>query len=98
MLALAACATQPGDVKAARGMEIALQDDPVFVGQSYFSREKGFAHARALGVTRLRVNANWAFALTRARQLQKTKPAGVFYDFATLDSVVDAAARHGIRV
>jgi hypothetical protein len=97
-LALAACATQPGNVKAARGMEIALQDDPVFVGQSYFDREKGFAHARALGVTRLRVNANWAFALTRAQQTQKSKPAGLTYAFNTLDSVIDAAARHGIRV
>jgi hypothetical protein len=97
-LALAACASRPADVKAARGMEIALQDDPVFVGRSYFDREKGFAHARALGVTRLRVNANWAFALTRAQQLQKSKPAGLSYNFTTLDSTIDAAARHGIRV
>jgi hypothetical protein len=97
-LALAACATQPGGANAARGMEIAMQDDPVFVGQSYYNREKGFAHARALGVTRMRVNANWAFALTRARQLQKSKPTGLSYDFGTLDSVVNAAARHGIRV
>jgi hypothetical protein len=97
-LALAACATQPADVKAARGMEIALQDDPVFVGRSYFNREKGFAHARALGVTRLRVNASWAFTLTKARQRAKSKPAGLSYSFGTLDSVVDAAARYGIRV
>ena len=97
-LALAACATQPADVKAARGMEIALQDDPVFVGRSYFNRENGFAHARALGVTRMRVNANWAFALSKAQQQAKSKPAGLTYNFGTLDSVVDAAARHGIRV
>jgi hypothetical protein len=97
-LALAACASQPGDVKAARGMEIALQDDPVFVGRSYFDREKGFAHARSLGVTRLRVNANWAFALTRAQQKTQKKPAGLTYQFNTIDSIVDAAARHGIRV
>ncbi|HEX6739627.1 MAG TPA: cellulase family glycosylhydrolase, partial [Vicinamibacteria bacterium] len=85
-------------MNAARGMEIALQDDPVFVGQSYFNREKGFAHARALGVTRMRVNANWAFALTRKQQLQTSRPASVNYQFNTLDSTIDAAARHGIRV
>lgn len=97
-LALAACATQPGDVKAARGMEIALQDDPVFVGRSYFNREKAFAHARSLGVTRLRVNVNWAFALTRRQQLSRAKPANLGYNFSTIDSVIEAAARHGIRV
>jgi hypothetical protein len=97
-LALAACATQPGGANAARGMEIAIQDDPVFVGQSYFSREKAFAHARALGVTRLRVNANWAFTLTRAQQKQKSKPKVLSYNFGTLDNVVQAAAAHGIRV
>jgi Cellulase (glycosyl hydrolase family 5) len=97
-LALAACATQPGGAKAARGMEIALQDDPVFVTQDYFKREKAFAHARSLGVTRLRVNANWAFTLTRAQQKAKKKPAGVFYNFGQLDSVINAAAAHGIRV
>ncbi len=97
-LALAACATQPGGAKAARGMEIALQDDPVFVGQSYFNREKAFTYARALGVTRLRVNANWAFMLSAKQQKIKKKPAGLHYNFATIDSVVDAAARHGIRV
>ena len=79
-------------------MEIALQDDPVFVGQSYFNREKAFTYARALGVTRLRVNANWAFMLSAKQQKTKKKPAGLHYNFATIDSVVDAAARHGIRV
>ena len=95
---LSACAILPSRGEAARGMEIALQDDPVFVGQSYFNRERGYAHARALGVTRLRVNVNWAFALPRSQHRSKTKPARVNYNFSTIDSAIDSAAAHGIRV
>jgi hypothetical protein len=97
-LALGACATTPGKARAARGMEIGLWDDPVFRDQSYFNREKAFTQARSLGVTRLRVVANWGFTLTRKQQLAKKKPAGLTYDFRSLDSAVDAAAAHGIRV
>jgi hypothetical protein len=96
VLALVACG--PEQAKAARGMEIALQDDPVFVGQSYFDRERAFAHARSLGVTRLRVNVNWAFTMSASEQRRRRKPAGLAYGFGTWDSTIDAAARHGIRV
>jgi hypothetical protein len=96
-MALAACATQPNKADAARGMEIGIWDDPVFRDQAYFDREKAFEHARALGVTRLRLVANWAFTLNRTQQLQKKKPAGLVYDFGAIDSAIDAAARHGIR-
>ena len=96
-MALAACATQPPRADAARGMEIAIWDDPVFRDQAYFNREKALEHARALGVTRLRLVANWAFTLPRNQQVAKSKPAGVAYNFASIDSAIDAAARHGIR-
>ena len=97
-LALAACATTPERARAARGMEIGLWDDPVFRDQSYFNREKAFSQARSLGVTRLRVAANWAFFLSRSQQKAKHKPAGLAYNFSALDSTINAAAAHGIRV
>ncbi len=96
-LALGACATTPGKARAARGMEIGLWDDPVFRDQSYFNRDKGLTQARSLGVTRLRVVANWGFTLTRAQQNAKKKPATLNYNFAALDSAIDAAAARGIR-
>jgi hypothetical protein len=95
-LAMCACGTQ--DARAARGMEIALQDDPVFLGQSYFDRARAFRYARSLGVTRLRVTVNWAFTMTAANQRKKKKPAGLVYGFNPVDSVIDAAAAQGIRV
>jgi hypothetical protein len=94
--AIGACGAS--DVRAARGMEIALQDDPVFVGQSYFNRERGFRVARSLGVTRLRINVNWAFTMTAANQRRRSKPANFSYDFRRFDGTIDAAARQGIRV
>jgi hypothetical protein len=96
-LALAACGAT--EVKAARGLEIALQDDPVFVGQSYFNRERGLRVARSLGVTRIKVNVNWAFAMSRAQMSSRSRPRGfTTYGFARYDPLIDAAARHGIRI
>jgi hypothetical protein len=96
LLAISACAAN--DVRAARGMEIALQDDPVFLGESYFDRERGLRVARSLGVTRLRVNVNWAFSLSSAQMRSRSRPRNFVYGFHSYDPLIDAAARHGIRI
>jgi Cellulase (glycosyl hydrolase family 5) len=95
---LSASAALPRPAEAARNLEIALQDDTVFVGQRYLDRKRAFRLARALGVTRLRVNAHWAWSMSRAQSRARRKPKQVFWGFADLDSLVDAAARNGIRV
>jgi hypothetical protein len=86
------------EARAARGMEVALQDDPVFVSQSYFDRSRAFRFARSLGVTRLRINANWAFMMPSNEAHAQTKPGKVDYSFIQIDSAIDAAAQNGIRV
>jgi hypothetical protein len=90
------------DAHAARGMEIALQDDAVFVTQSYeqygFSRDRALRLARAFGVTRLRINVNWAFTLPPGPRDATTRPPGLRYEFQLVDSAIDAAARFGMRV
>jgi hypothetical protein len=88
----------PRGAEAARNLEIALQDDTVFVGQRYIDRSRAFRLARALGVTRLRVNANWAYSMPLPQAKARRKPAQVGWNFAGLDSLVDAAAENGIRV
>jgi hypothetical protein len=102
LIALAAtllvCAAHPRDAEAARGLEIALQDDAVFVGQRFLNRERAFRDARALGVTRIRVNANWAYSMPPSQFNARRKPKQVLWSFFALDSLIDAAARHGIRV
>jgi hypothetical protein len=95
---LFASAVLPRDAQAARNLEIALQDDTVFVGQRYIDQKRAFRDARALGVTRLRVNANWAYSMPSSQARARRKPEQVPWGFAGLDALVDAAAENGIRV
>jgi hypothetical protein len=90
------------DAHAARGMEIAVQDDGAIVTQSYrkygFTRDQALRRARAFGVTRLRINLVWANTLDPAQRNARRRPAGLDYQFALVDEAIDAAARYGIRV
>jgi hypothetical protein len=84
----------PSPAAAAPGLEVALQDDYVFVEQYHYGREPALAEARRLGVTRLRVMVKWAGVVRRpkARKPQRR------YDWAAYDSLIADAARHGIRL
>ena len=82
---------------AARGMEVALEDDPVFVNQYYYDRERALQQAQSLGVSRIRVNLGWAPSL-QGRANLRFPPAAPTYNFAAVDSFIDAAARYGIRI
>ncbi len=77
-------------------MEIAVQDDPVFLSQSYYDRERALQQARDMGVSRIRVNLGWANTVSGADQ--KQAPAKPSYNWAQYDSLIDAAARYGIRI
>ena len=85
-----------GSAHAARGMEVAIQDDSVFLNQSWYGRERAFARAGELGVTRLRVNFIWGREV--AHPGDRRAPANPGYNFAPYDSLIDQAAAHGIRV
>ena len=98
LLILPACQGEGGEAKASRGMELALQDDPVFVNPTYFDRERAFKHLRALGVTRLRVSLGWANAMPESQAKKRTKPAKIDWLFGLTDILIDAAAAEGIRV
>jgi hypothetical protein len=95
-LALTAVLALPAAAPAAARMEIGVQDDPVFVSLSYYDRERALQQARDMGVSRLRVNVQWATAVRGSEQKEMPQPPS--YDWARLDSAVDAAARYGIRV
>jgi hypothetical protein len=96
VLAGLALALSTRSADAARGMEVALQDDPVFAGQAYFNREKALKKAEKLGVTRLRVTMPWSIVVRGATKRQA--PRRLRYDWTQYDGLIDAAARHGIRV
>jgi hypothetical protein len=96
---LTGCLFSPGETRASRGMELALQDDATFlVTGKRVTREKAFTYARQLGVTRLRVNLLWAYTMPPAVYNARRKPAQVPYLFDPVDSLVDAAADKGIRI
>jgi Cellulase (glycosyl hydrolase family 5) len=82
---------------AARGMEVALEDEPVFLNQFYYNRDQAFQQARALGVTRLRINIGWGPSLGGQQNL-RFPPSAPKYNFAKIDNLVDAANQYGIRI
>lgn len=93
--AVAGAGAQPA--QAASHMEVALQDDAVFLYRSYYDRNLAFMQARELGVTRLRVNVLWD-RVVGAQARRTRRPAQVLYNWGPWDSVVDDAARYGIKV
>ena len=96
---LTGCLLAPEKTRAARGMELALQDDATFlVGGKRVPRERAFTYARQLGVTRLRVNLLWAYTMNKDVYDARRKPARIQYLFDSVDSLVDQAADNGIRV
>jgi hypothetical protein len=96
---LTGCLFSPGETRAARGMELALQDDATFlIGGKRVPRAKAFTYARQLGVTRLRVNLLWAYTMPETVYNARRKPAQIQYLFDQFDSLVDQAADKGIRI
>jgi hypothetical protein len=93
-IALVALGAQPA--AAAKRMEVAVQDDPVFVSGAYYDRERALTQARDMGATRIRANVPWASVVLGADQIVAPNPP--VYDWAAYDSLVDAAARYGMRV
>lgn len=86
----------PATASAARGLEVGLQDDGVFVQQAWYSRSSALERAQRLGVTRLRVNVLWSRVVTSAND--RRAPKQVLYDWSDYDSLIFAAALHGIKL
>jgi hypothetical protein len=78
-------------------LEVALQDDAVFLNRSYYDREVALAQAQKMGVTRLRVLVIWA-RVPGAEPDRKSAPRGPRWDWSNYDSLINDAARHGIRL
>jgi hypothetical protein len=77
----------PSAAHAAKRMELALQDDAVFVDERWMDREKALDHAADLKTKRIRVNVIWSRI-----QVHGT------YDFSKLDALHASAAKRGIRL
>src|SRR3954462_29986 len=94
---LALALALPAHAHAAAGMELALQDDAVFVDQRWMERDAALDHAVELGATRIRVNLLWSRLLV-ADANTRTTPKTVTYDFSRIDALQVAAAARGIEL
>jgi hypothetical protein len=95
-LAAAGCGKSAGGGGNGK-LEVALQDDAVFLQRAYYDRDRALAQAQQMGVTRLRVLVLWA-RVPGAQPNARSAPASVQYDWSSYDSLIDDAAKHGIRV
>jgi hypothetical protein len=92
-----AASLAPASAQAAKGMEVALYDDPVLLARHYYDRDRALQNARELGVTRLRLFVNWAGVMGKQRE-SADPPAEPTYHWGIYEEIIDAAARAGIRV
>jgi hypothetical protein len=100
LLALAASLLvfTPQPAHAARGMELALQDDAVLLQGLYYNRDLALSQIRALGVRHIRANLLWTRVLPGWETNTRFKPAVLHYDWSQYDQLIDAAARYGMKV
>ena len=100
---MGAMAVGPAPASAARGMEVALQDDLLFLHRGasrgqYMSRDTAFEKMRGLQGSVLRVNLIWAQAVADSQMNATAKPAEVSYDWAPYDELVSLARGYGVRI
>jgi hypothetical protein len=90
------------DARAAKGMEVAVQDDSVFVvtlPNPYVRspRERGLELATQLQTTWVRANVNWYYVVLDSAKNKKA-PKKIRYNWTGYDALIDTAARSGQRV
>src|SRR4051812_9378498 len=83
--------------RASAGMELAVQDDNVFVYSALGTREKALKAAEKLHVKRIRVNLLWANLLVGNPRSRKV-PKHPFYNFLNIDQLQQEAALRGIKL
>lgn len=82
---------------AARGMEVAVQDDPVLFGGIYSTPQIGLGLAEKLNVSRVKVNVVWSYVVGRDAKKKKA-PKNINYNWSGYDLLIANAAPSGIKV
>src|SRR4051812_27619729 len=94
---LAVAAGLSSNAYAARGMEIAVQDDAVLFSDLYSSPQVGLALASKLHVTRIRVNVVWSYVVGRAAR-KKRAPRRIAYNWSGYDLLQAQASARGMKL
>jgi hypothetical protein len=89
----------PTRAEAGRGMEVAVQDDGLFLyGADYMGIDPAYRLARDMRASRIRMNVLWGYAVTASQRHLKRKPRAVVYDFGIFDRAIRDARRRGMKV
>ena len=86
-----------GTAHAARGLEVAVQDDHALVWNRYIGQDAALKRAAELRASWIRANVQWSWTL-HSQAKKKRKPAKLVYDFSPYDRLVAEAAARGIQV
>ena len=79
------------------GMEVAVQDDFVFVTQGYYKRSSAFSRIAQFRAKWLRVNVSWN-AVNGSQARSRSKPRKVRYDWTAYDSLINASRAAGVNL
>jgi hypothetical protein len=98
LVAAVALLATAAPAQAGKQMEVALQDDGVFLYGEHFNPDVGYQHLRALGVTHLRMNVLWWQPIPESQRDDATVPSNIVYNWGVWDQAVARAAAYGIKV
>jgi hypothetical protein len=84
---------------AVRGMEVAVQDDSIFVFQyrGGANRAKGLKLAQQTRVSWIRSNVIWSYVVNRQKR-QRKAPKKISYNWSGYDGLIRDASANGIHV
>ena len=100
VLACASLTAATSSAIAARGMEVAVQDDSVFVFQfkHYANRPKGLKLAQQIRATWIRSNVVWSYVVGGKNKKKRKEPKNIRYNWSGYDALIRDAAKKGIHV
>jgi hypothetical protein len=98
MLTLALATGITSSAQAGKGMEIAVQDDPVLFQGLYSTPQVGIGLAEKLHASRIRVNVVWSYVVGRKAAKARKKPKRLKFNWSGYDLLIANAAPSGIKV
>ena len=84
--------------QAGTQMEVALQDDGVFLYNEHYDTDAAYRRLRDLGVTHLRMNILWWQTVPASQRTQTSVPANIQYNWSIWDAAIARARAYGIQV
>jgi hypothetical protein len=94
-------AALPSGASAARGLEVAVQDDSAFVQElgDIGDRTKALNLSEGLNATWIRANVDWNYVIhVGSQRRQSREPRNIVYNWTGYDALVNEAAARGIQV